>query len=471
MPDVTYTRSDYSEALARWRLTEDACAGEAAVKKRAAAYLPVPNPEDESEDNRKRYANYLARAVFYNAAQRTLQGLVGTAFRRIPTLTLPEALRYVEDDMDGAGVSIYQQSQDALEHAIKAGRAGLLVDYPATEAPASLREQQSGFLRPTATLYPATAIINWRTERVGNRHRLALVVISEQVEEAGEDGFGVESVEQHRVLRLVDGLYVVEVWRKDRSGWHITEAREPLDGAGRRWTEIPFTFIGASNNDPSIDAAPLYDLAVLNLAHYRNSADYEDSVFFVGQAQAWIAGLTEEWRDWLESSGLYIGARAPILLPSGGQFGFAQAQPNTLSKEAMDQKEAQMIALGARLIERGSATKTATEAQSDSEAEHSVLSLAASNVSEAYTKALAWMGQFMAAAGDALYAIAQDYTEHKLSPQDRQQLLLEWQSGGIAKKDYRDALRRGGVIDPERTDEEIDAEIEGSGDGLSLDAD
>ena len=81
--------------------------------------------------------------------------------------------------------------------------------------------------------------------------------------------------------------------------------------------EIPFTFVGAQNNDPSIDESPLYDIAMINLGHYRNSADYEESVFWCGQAQPWISGLDEQWRDWMEKNGVYVGSRAPMMLPVG----------------------------------------------------------------------------------------------------------------------------------------------------------
>ncbi len=50
------------------------------------------------------------------------------------------------------------------------------------------------------------------------------------------------------------------------------------------WDEIPFTFVGAQNNDPTIDDSPLAALVEINHGHYRNSADYEDSVWFCGRA-------------------------------------------------------------------------------------------------------------------------------------------------------------------------------------------
>lgn len=100
------------------------------VKKRGDLYLPRPNPSDDSEDNKLRYKSYQARAVFYNATGRTKNSLTGAVFRTWPTLTVPGALDYVNKDVDGQGISIYQQSQSVIGHLLEVGRQGLLVDYP-----------------------------------------------------------------------------------------------------------------------------------------------------------------------------------------------------------------------------------------------------------------------------------------------------------------------------------------------------
>ena len=472
MADVTFQRQEYRDALAAWALVSDVCAGQAAVKAKGATYLPQPNASDTSDENALRYTQYLARAAFYNATGRTLQGLVGAAYRKWPMLDAPGAIGYVAEDVDGAGVSVYQQSQSALGQVLKLGRHALLVDYPTTDAPASRADMATGKVRATIASIDATQVINWRAERIGAQYRLTLVVIAETRETVTEDGFGLSAEPQYRVLRLTEVGYTWEIWRAGQKGIELAEGPfVVLDGAGRPWDEIPFTFIGATNNDSSIDAAPLYDLAEVNIAHYRNSADYEDSAYFCGQAQPWMSGLTEEWRDHLQQQGIFIGSRAPILLPQGGQFGFAQAQPNTLAKEAMDQKEAQMVALGARLVQPGSAVKTATEAQGEQEAEHSVLSLACSNVSEAYSKALGWMARFMGADGEAALTLSQDFVEQRLDPAMLTALIGAWQSGKLPEADLWEQLRKYGVIDGEKDDETIRGELETQDPGLGLTSD
>lgn len=316
----------------------------------------------------------------------------------------------------------------------------------------------------------AEAIINWKTRKVGGQYLLSLIVLKEVVDKDTPDGFGVEAQDQYRVLRLTgDGIYQQELWSEDNGWSEAMEAVQPLDGAGRPWRIIPFMFLGSENNDSSIDDAPLYDMAEINVGHYRNSADYEEASYLVGQPQPWMAGLDEQWRDHLEETGIYLGSRAPWLLPQGGTCGMMQAEPNTLAKEAMDAKENQMVALGARLIERGSAVKTATQADNESAAEHSVLSLVVSNVSEAYTQCLMWMAQFLNISGTIEYKLNQDFTQITLDATILTGLFNAVQGGKLPESDFWQYLRDRGVINPEKTDDEIRGELEASTAGLGLD--
>ena len=465
MADVTFQHGDYAENYDAWETVEDACAGESEVKGKGVKYLPQPNPTDKSPENTERYKQYKARAVYYNVTRRTLQSLVGACFSQAPTLVTPPLLAYVNTDIDGQGLSIYQQSQVAVSEVLQKGRVGILVDYPQTTAQATLADMQSGRIRSTVALYEAEDIVNWRTEKVGANHALSLVVLKECAQQVTEDGFGTQEVDQYRVLRLAGGVYVIELYQfNDKTQtWDMIAQNIPLNSSGMAWTQIPFTFIGSASNSTACDPAPLYDLATLNLAHYRNSADYEDSVYMTGQPQAWISGLSNEWRDWLQDKGVYIGARAAMLLPENGNFGIAQAEPNTLAKEAMDAKEKQMLAIGARLITPGSAVKTATEAQAENESEHSVVSLIAANVSEAYTHALEWMGEWMGVSGQMEYTIHVEAAKFSVDGVMLGALVSANQAGKLPDSDLFRILRKMDVIDAEKSDEQIREELAASG--------
>lgn len=448
--DPSYSRIP-ADAAERWAEVRRVCAGAQAVK--AGDFLPIINAADQSAENKARNAAYVDRAVFYNVTGRTRDGLLGLAFRRDPDAsTMPNKLLYLLQNADGNGVSIYQQSQSVVGSVLETGRHGLLVDY------------SEGLKRPLIKAYRAEDIINWRTEVINGETRLTMLVLREIHEEA--DGYETKCLEQWREYGLTEtGAVEAKLWR--RIGEVPTLVEEPvvLNTARGALTSIPFVFVGAQNNDESIDEAPLYDLAHLNIAHFRNSADYEDNVWFAGQAQPWISGLTEEWRDYLQKHGAYVGSRNALPLPVGAAFGFAQVQPNTLSKEAMDQKEVQMASLGAQLLEQSHAAKTATQDDNEKEATTSVLATVVVNVSEAYGAALRFCGQFLGVdvPEDAAYRINQDFVSIKADPAMIQAIVAGWQSGAYAKADARAYLRRLNVIGPDRTDEQIDADVEADG--------
>jgi hypothetical protein len=472
MSDVTFTRPEYKAAQNRWRLVRDVCKGSETIKAAGDYYLPRPNASDTSQDNKYRYDAYKKRAVFYNATGRTKHSLVGAVFRTWPTLTAPRALDYVSKDIDGQGVSIYQQSQSVIGHLLEVGRHGLLVDYAAVKSgTVSKADEQAGRARASVASYSAESIINWKTRKVGSQHLLSLVVLRETVDVDTDDGFGSEQVVQYRVLRLDDaGVYTQEVWEEGSSATSmVTASFSPLNGAGQQWKVIPFQFLGSENNDTSIDDSPLYDMAEINIGHYRNSADYEEAAYLVGQPQPWMSGLSDQWRDHLEAEGIFLGSRAPWLLPQGGACGMMQAQPNAVAKEAMDSKKEDMVSLGARLIERGSAVKTATQADNDSAAEHSVLSLVVSNVSEAYSQCLVWMAEFVNAPGEVVYKLNQDFSQISLDATILTGLFNAVQGGKLPSSDFWQYLRDRGVINPEKTDDQIRDELETENPGPNLD--
>ena len=463
---VQFQRPDYQKALPDWTLTADTVDGSRAVKGKTTAYLPQPNAEDKSVENARRYTQYVERAVFAGITRRTLYGLLGMIYRKPPMVELPSGLAYALDDVDSAGNGIVNQSIRATEDCLKFGRFGMMVDFPETDGDVSRAAIAQG-ARPFIRLVDPRNVTNWRTSSVGGKTVLSLVVIFETAEIAGQ--FESMAVEQYRVLELVGGVYTVTLWRKDEQtqNWYEYQQWVPKASNGLPIDFIPFLFGGSVNNDPEIDPIPMLPISELNIAHYRNSADYEDSVYIIGQPQAYLAGLTENWRKYLEESGIYFGARAPFLLPEGGSAGILQAQPNTLAKEAMDQKENLMVQLGAMIITEGGVAKTATEAAGDEAVRHSVLSLVAENVSNAYTKAIEWMGVFAGTTGGS-FALNMEFMRLDLTPQMLTALIQAWQSGKLPDSDLWQQLRKYGVIDSEKTDEEIKDELSTSDAGLPL---
>lgn len=446
MPNVTFVHPKVRKLLPLYELIDDCLMGELQVKFRQDRYLPRPNPEDESKANQYRYSQYLRRAVFYNVAQRTLAGLIGQVFLRDPDVKVPAILQPVVDDATGSGVPLTQLAQQAAAYAMSCGRAGLYIDYPdaSGDAGASIADIETGAVRPTFKVVSPKDGINYRVKRRGAKIILSLVVFREDAI-IEDDGFETMTRDQWRVLRLDDNdHYIVEVYQTKLGD--KPQVYMPVDAQGNPFDEIAFSFIGSTTNDPEPDIPPMYDLCSLNIAHYRNSADYEENVFFIGQPTPAFAGLTEDWVKNVMGGSVGLGARGGIMLPVGGSAQILQVEPNTLAKEAMDQKEAQMLALGAKLVEGSQVVRTATEADIDNTSETSILSTVAKNTSQAFVWGLEWAAAFVGVPETGIeFSLNTEFDLVSMTALERAQLLKEWQSGGITFEEYRDNMRRAGV--------------------------
>jgi hypothetical protein len=326
----------------------------------------------------------------------------------------------------------------------------LFVDYPTVEGVATRQDQLDGSIRPNILHYNATSIINWRSERMGAKNRLTLVVLSETYIDS-DDGFKEEIVEQFRVLRLVEGVYQVQIYRRSTAqgsgAYGLVEEYIPTSAQGASLNYIPFQFIGWENNDVEPDLPPLYDLSVLNLAHYRNSADYEEASYIVGQPTLYMSGLTQSWVEDVLQGEVHLGSRAAIPLPEGGSMGLIQALGNSMPKEAMDTKERQMVALGAKLVEQKTVQRTATEAGLENASETSVLASAANNTAEAFRTALTWCMEFVGTTGDVEFILNTDFAIHQLNPQQQQALLSLWQNEVLTWDELRDNLKKASIAE------------------------
>ena len=460
MPKVDHKRKEVSDNQKSWKLISDCVAGEETIKKAKELYLPNPTAELDSEYSKKRFKAYVQRAVFYNVTGRTLDGLVGQVFSKDSESDLPGDVERYEADIDGAGTPLEQQAKATLKATVGKGHCGLLSDFPATGDATTKEDIETLRIRPRVILIQPEQIINWRVTAVGGETLLSLVVIEESTI-VEDDGFEFKKEPRWREIRLMpvneentQFAAVVTLWKKlekpiDGEDFAIVEGFPVVlqDHRGQPLDRIPFEFVGAVNNEPCIDKAPLLDLANLNVAHYRNSADYEEGVFITGQDTLVLTGLQQEWVDKNFKDGVKLGSRSAIPLPKDADAKLLHTEANGIAAEAMKHKEEQMKALGAKLIEPMATKGTATEALIEESSESSVLSSAAKNVSAAYRKALFHASRFIADVDPKtiIFELNSDFAAAMASPQERAQIVAEWQGGLITYEEARTQLRKAGI--------------------------
>lgn len=459
MPNVAFIRPELARLFPQYYLIRDCISGETVIKDAGVKYLPMPGASDTSPENKARYKAYKDRAVFFNATRRTLSGLVGQVFMRDPVVKVPSAMEIVVDNASGGGVSLFQQAKKSLSMTLAYSRSGLLVDYPNTGGATTAAQRDSGEVRAVIKTFSPMEIINYRTETRGAVEYLSMVMLAESYP-SSDDGFELKTSCQFRELRIIDGVYIQNIWREEYptpydgsklpkrgDNYRVTERVAMSGPDGQPLKEIPFMFLGSENNDPNPDNPNFYDLASVNVAHYRNSADYEQICYIVGQPTPVVKGVSQSWIDDVLKGKLNFGSTGGIMLPDSANADayLLEVKQTTMSKEAMDQKENMMVSLGAKLVEVKKVQQTAFETKVEATSEGSVLSTTTKNVAAGYLWALKKAAMFSGLPEDGIeFELNTDFDIARMTPEEVKQIIDTWQKGGISFKEMRDVLRKAG---------------------------
>lgn len=461
---VETKHGQYTQMEDEWELVEACCSGTRAVKELKTRLLPPADLREGGSYDRYAYKSYLARAVYTNITGRTRDGLVGAAFRKPPVINLPSGLEYLQDNADSGGQSLEQLSKEVLSSLQCTGREPLLVDYPPVSE--SLSEEEVRGIGAYIKKYEARDLINWKVSYESGREVLVLAVLREAYNRS-EDEFCHELDTRYRVLRLSEGVYSQQVYENisDGKGGKALVGGEitfPKDASGSTWNEIPLFVVGSVNNDYSVDPIPLADIAHVNAAHYRNSADLEENCFIHSQLTLGVtSSLSMEQFKEANPSGIMVGAKSGHFLGESGGFTSVQANPNQLADHLMERKEEQMRKLGAKLVEKRTGTQTAEAARIDATGESSVLSSHVTNVEEGLNKCIEWCGRFMGVEiTDKPLEMNREFFDDSVDPQQFMAAIQLSDRAIIAPTDLRNLARRGGMISEDRTDDEIAGEAE-----------
>lgn len=465
---VDSTRPEYDATRDVWQKCRDCYDGARAVKARGTAYLPALSTAADavsaldpslgmapSSAAGVGYAGYLLRAPFYNATERTVQGLTGSVFRLPPKVEgIPEAFRPHLEDLTLATQSFDQIAIDVFVEQATVGRVGVLLDMPAEE---------NTNQRPYWVFYNAEQITWWRSERRGGDQLLTGVVLKETVEEQDpKDPFALNMVTQYRHLRLEGDVYVSTIYKpkaNDPKEFVAEPDVVPLR-RGEPLNFIPFLVLGARFTGAEIDKSPIEDLVEENLTHYRLSADLFHGLHWTALPTPWIAADTTQ-------AAMTIGSSQAWNLGPGGTAGmleFTGAGLGALSKQLTD-TEHHMAVLGAKLLESepGAGAREAAETVRLRHAgEGSVLRRMATTLQQGLQTLLRWhmwwagLGTDLddASVLDIVVTVNMEFMDTFLSPAEARDLMLIWQADGFSYDSLFRVYKRGGLISEDRTLEE-----------------
>lgn len=404
------------------------------------------------------YIAYQERAGFFNATGRTLDAFTGMIFAKDPTYKLPTAIEAFVDDITLSGTNLREFSEQVVEQQIAVGRVGIMVDYPSnTPTNLTVAVAEALNVRPFLRWYSAESIINWRTSYINGAETLTLVVLREVVEVL-QDEFVTEEVTQYRVLDLTDQGYRVRIINDDNE--LVSETFPLQQGAPMRY--IPFTVLGANSASTTVQKPPLLDLVDTNLAHYRNSADYEHGLHFTGLPTPYVAGVQLQ-----EGQTLSIGSMSAWVFPDpSAKAEFLEFKGDGLKtlQQALKDKEQRMAVLGARMLADDKRTAEAFGTiELRTAGERSVLASISRSASDAIERALNWMAEWVGAPQDAEFNLNTDFGAARMAPQMVSALMGAYQGDAMPLSVLFDNFQRGELVNPQMEFEEYEAMLADEG--------
>ena len=390
----------YAEALPAWRMVRDFASGAAAIRAAGRTYLPQPNNMGD-----KTYEDMLRGAPILAAVERTLEALVGSASQEPPEVRSGGIPEEQLSDVTGAGDPLIQLARDVLREELTLARVAVEV-----------MPDEQGI--PRWRVRPAESLISWRVSRTGGEEVLQRAVISlTETKPVGD--WRIVSEPVLRVLVLEEGALHVRTYRRkpDQTGRNKGEwTLAPEDDLtpmvrGAPLPYIPLTITGGWDH---ISRPPLRGLVETNRAHYVIAAFREYAARAVATPTPYLKTDAQNSYQPLDESGgeepvawgenreersrnprkpYVLGPDKLWIIGEKEELGYAEIKVGGMGaiSEIIDERQAQMQALGARLVfGPAPAQETATAAAIRHAADVSVLVTATDAQEEVMTRALRW---------------------------------------------------------------------------------
>lgn len=462
----SFLHPDYRQAKPDWNLIRDCVEGERRVKERQTEYLPAIGKGGQS------YEDYLQRAVYVNMVGRTISGLLGTVFRRpVKVLKKTARLDKLISNVSVEGYSLHLFAKLVSREVLTTGRCGILADHPPST------EEGTAYL----THYIADNILSWRSTRKEGKDVLTYVLLREIVENLqflGDANLAPSIAKgrpdttlraRYRVLRInEEGHYVQEVYSPNDTGnGAVTLDSGPsqtikptINGAPMEF--IPFVIVGPESPSPHMQRSPVLDIATLNIAHYRTSAQLESGRYFTAIPVYWTNVKPGE-----EGGDYTIGPSVVLELPPESKLGIAEYFGSGLSHLAQSllEKEQHISDLGGRVIHAraGESSMSDNATQMKNINETSILTNLTESVSQALTWAFRWVllwENFEAEAEATTVKLNQDFKLLTIGARELRAVALLHQEGLLPIQEVYRVLQENEYVGEDISEEEFIALIE-----------
>lgn len=426
------------------KLISDLMGGTSAFRKAGKEYL-VQNPAETNEA----YKNRLSQAVLYPAFKSTVFNLASKPFKKHvqPRGEIPAAIDSLLPNIDLEGQNLTVFASNVLESAMAYGITYVLCDYPTAENVRTRADEIAAGLRPYAVHIPKTSVVGISSKKIAGVETLTEFRYRETIVVDNGD-FTQSTVDQIRVLQ--PGVW--QIWRQDdkTSDWKIFSEGTTTLG------KVPVVAVYA-NRTGFYTGDPLFlELAHMNVKYYNSQSEQQNIVHVVRVPLLATIGAEQMY----DETGTKVVASVQSLtsLPVGGDMKWVEhsgaaveagRQYETDIKEEMTQAHAEMMT---RRVTRA----TATEVDSDDDAQMSVLQSVAQNLQDALEQMLQFFADWLNLPEGGMLEVYKEFSSSDVA-QEVAALFQAYDAGVVSKRTVFECLQKLGFIPEGKTfDEEME---------------
>ena len=423
----------YTKYMGQWERCRDVVEGSDAVKAKGTKYLPKLSAQKKAD-----YQAYKKRALFFSAAGRSLQGLVGTMTRRTPTIN-QEGMDDHFNDTSLHNKSFKELFTDSTEEVLTVGRYGMLADVATSGG------------RAYIAIYESECILNWRHDDQGN---LIMVVLRETLWEPDtQDPFVLTEKIQYRHLFLRNGVYTVEIYAPESNAPNtVNTASTPNTSVpketytptirGETMNFIPFVCVTPTGLDMEPAKPPILDIVDVNLSQYITSADLENGRHFVALPTPVVTGAESD-------APLKVGGTEAWVIGNDKAKAYYlefQGQGLQSLEKAMAEKTSQMAQFSSRLMDTSTRGSEAAETvRLRHSADSATLSSVAVALEEGFNLVFSYVAMFDGVESPEI-ELNKDFLDTKLTPAELTALTNSYITGSIDLETYIYNLERGELL-------------------------
>lgn len=435
-----------------WALVDALMGGTKAMRAAGEKYLPKWTLEDPSD-----YAARLKIATLFPAFEQTVKEMTGRAFADQVQLgdDVPAWIRDdVWPDVDRQGINGHAWARGWFAGALAKGLNHVLVDAPPAVLPdgreiRTQADQKAARAQPYLIRIAPERILGWK---VGSDGQLSQVRITWSRTEPGE--FADKTIPQIRVYEI--GL--IRVFEEVKGANREKEWME-VEQIGYDLPVIPLVTCYTNRTGLLCAEPPLRELGYMNTSHWSQQCSTASLLQTAGVPILAAIGLNEE------NPKLLIGSKNAVLLPMGGDLKYVEHSGKAISagRDALKDMEGQMKAIGAKLLEPGSGTKTATQASEEASSSNSPLGAMVEDLEDALEQVLYVIGLYRNEPKGGSVEVKADLDPDTAPIESMGVIGKMVATGGLSRATQFAEAQRRGIVSPEIDWEDEQARIETEG--------